>query len=130
MANAAQLIPIHAYWALRGSIALVWLYQGLWHKLLAVDEHHRRIVEQALGATLGPVALSGIGLVETAIAGAVLAAFKPMQVAWLQIVLLAGMNTAGLLSAAGEIPDPVGMVTMNLVFGVATWVNGRLSCRA
>lgn len=29
------------------------------------------------------------------------------------------MNTGGILSAAGEIPDPVGMVLMNLVFSLA-----------
>ncbi len=130
MATAAELIPLPARRALRGAIALVWLYQGLWHKLLVVDERHRRIVAQALGERLGPLALAGIGMMETLIALAVLFLFLPMPVAWLQILLLAGMNTAGLLSAAKDIPDPAGMVTMNLVFAIAVWINGRLSSRS
>lgn len=130
MATATELIPPQGRWALRSAIALVWLYQGLWHKVLVVDERHRRIVVQALGERMGPLALGGIGLGETLLALAVLFSFLPMPVAWMQILLLAGMNTAGLLSAAKDIPDPIGMVTMNLVFGVAVWINGRLSSKA
>jgi len=127
MATAAELIPRQARWVLRSAIALVWLYQGLWHKLLVVDERHQRIVAQALGEHLGPVALGGIGLLETLLAFAVIFSFMPMRAAWMQILLLAGMNTVGLLSAAKDIPDPMGMVTMNFVFAAAVWINGRFS---
>lgn len=115
---------------LRAAIALVWLYQGLWHKVLAVDERHRRIVVQALGEGMGPVALGGLGLLETLLALAVLFSVRPMAIAWVQIALLAGMNAAGLLTSAKDIPDPLGMVTMNFVFVVAVWINGRLSLKA
>ena len=127
MATTAKLIPWQARWVLRSAIALVWLYQGLWHKVLAVDERHQRIVVQALGEHIGPVALGGIGLLETVLAFAVLFSFMPMRAAWMQILLLVGMNTVGLLSAAKDIPDPMGMVTMNLVFAAAVWINGWLS---
>lgn len=124
------MIPNAARWMLRVSVAVVWLYQGLWHKVIAVDDRHLRIVEQAVGAGLGRLALSGLGAFEAALGLCILLAWKPMPVAWTQIILLAGMNTAGILTAADQIPDPAGMVTMNFVFCVAAWINGWICSRS
>lgn len=117
---------------LRWSIAVVWLYQGLWNKcfvvhVLAWDDRHLRIMQQALGASLGSLALSGLATVETLFALAVLWRFRPLITAWSQILLLVTMNAAGIAFAARDIPDVGGMLTMNAMFCVAIWINSKFS---
>ncbi len=129
---STERIPASARWLLRLAIAGVWLYQGLWNKFLVVsvfawDDRHLQIMTQTFGDRLGGLALHGLAALETLIAVAVLAAWRPITAAWAQIVLLVGMNTAGICFAAADIPDIGGMITMNFVFCVAVWINGRLS---
>lgn len=121
--------PLWARWWLRVSVACVWFYQGLWHKVVALDDRHHRIMASALGESIGRMALPALGLLETAIGLAVLLRFLPMMVACGQIGLLVLMNGGGLLFAWADIPDPVGMITMNLVFVAAVWMNGWLTLR-
>lgn len=109
------------WWALRAAVALVWLYQGLWHKVLWVDARHLEIVASAPAFLPPRVALGLIGAWETWFALAVLLKWKPQFFAWLQIGTLAAMNTAGLLFAGDKIPDAGGMLTMNLVFILTIW---------
>lgn len=116
-------------WWLRFGIAGVWLYQGLWHKVIALEDRHRRIMVSALGESLGTMALPGLGLLEAAIGLAVLWRSMPKVLTWAQIGLLVVMNGGGLLFASADIPDPVGMITMNLVFAAAVWLNGWLTER-
>lgn len=111
----------------RLSIASVWVYQGLWHKVIALDGRHREIMKQALGTTYGGAACVALGLFECLLGLAVLLNIRPMPVAWIQIGLLAGMNSAGLLTAAKDIPDPGAMLTMNFAFAMAIWTQGKVS---
>lgn len=106
------------YWTcLRWAVAMVWLYQGAWHKILAVDEHHLSIVAAVPLLGLSPsIALALIGLAECAIGAAVVLKLWPRFIAWLQVGLLALMNAGGIIFAGEKIPDPAGMVLMNLVF--------------
>ena len=106
---------------LRVAVAAVWLYQGLWLKLLAVDARHLAIVASAPAFIPPRVALGCIGAVETLFGIAVLFRWKPRLFAWLQVATLAAMNAAGILFAGERIPDLGGMVTMNLVFALAVW---------
>lgn len=120
--------PSPLAWLLwKSSIAIVWLYQGLWHKVLSSDDRHRRIMAQALGEGTGPPLCMALGLFEAALGIAVLLGFLPRWVAVLQILLLVGMNAAGLIFAAGSIPDPVGMIVMNLAFALSLWMHASLS---
>ena len=119
-------------WALKLAIASVWLYQGLWNKFLVVrvfgwDDRHLLIMQQALGEKMGDLALYGLAGLETLFALAVLVSWRPLWMAGAQIGLLLGMNSAGILFAASSIPDIGGMLTMNAVFCVAVWMNGKLS---
>jgi hypothetical protein len=119
-------------WALKFTIALVWLYQGLWNKFLVVrvfawDDRHLRIMQQALGAKVGDLALYGLAGLETLFALAILVSWRPLWMAGAQISLLLGMNAAGILFAASSIPDVGGMLTMNAVFCVAIWIDAKLS---
>lgn len=100
---------------------MVWLYQGLWQKLLAVDARHLEIVASAPSFLPPRLALGMIGGWETLLGIAVLFRWLPGRTAWLQIGTMIGMNTAGIFFAGDKIPDIGGMLTMNLVFVLAIW---------
>lgn len=110
------------WWCLlRAAVALVWLYQGLWHKIVAVDARHLEIVASAPSFLPPRLALGMIGGVETLFAVSILAGWRQRLFAWLQIGMLAAMNAAGILCAGDKIPDIGGMLTMNLVFALTIW---------
>lgn len=114
--------------AVRGVLALVWLYNGLWLKILAVDPHHARIVASTLGH---PAWLTAIGAGETLLALGILSGRASRLVNGFQLILLAAMNAAGILFS-GQIEKPVGLVISNLplaacaaaliLFGPGRWI--------
>ena len=108
------------YWTIvRIGLALVWLYQGAWHKLIAVAPNHLEIVTQAIPFMNSRLAIGLIGAGECAIAVAILIRIFPRLVAWFQVGILAAMNTMGILSASDQISDPVGMLLSNFVLVLA-----------
>ena len=115
---------------IRLSIALVWLYQGLWCKVLGRAAGHVAVISAVpfIGPTGSRAALITLGLVECGIAAWVLSGQRAHQAAIVQTVLLAGMNAGGLIWAWRLIPDPVGMILQNFVFVMLIWVaaEGRM----
>lgn len=109
------------WWILRISVALVWLYQGLWHKVLSVDPRHLEIVASAPSFLPPRLALGLIGAWETLLALAVILRWQPRLAAWFQIGTMVAMNAAGICFAGDKIPDIGGMLTMNLVFILTIW---------
>jgi uncharacterized membrane protein YphA (DoxX/SURF4 family) len=110
----------------RGSIALVWLYNGAWCKLLGGSPRHVAVVDSVplLPGLTADTVLFGIGLLEIVLAVWVLAGRWMRSAAVAQILLLLGMNAMGLLWARAEIPDPAGMVVQNVSFLVLVWLVG------
>jgi len=109
---------------IRCAIAAVWLYEGLWCKLLGRVPHQKDVVAAHplfSAGNAGPV-LKAIGVVETIIAIWVLTGWAPWLAALAQTALLVGMNANGLLFARKVIPDPAGMVVKNFAFVVLMWV--------
>ena len=99
---------------MRLATGLIWLYQGLYLKLIVVDPHHLAVVQ-----TVGPVAgmsprtfLTAIGAGETALGLAVLSGKLWRFVTVFQIVLLVAMNGIGI--ASGGVGDGLGLVMGNL----------------
>jgi hypothetical protein len=118
--------PSAKWWLLlRIAVALVWLWQGLWLKVIAVDPRHLEIVSAAPFGMSKHLLLGLIGAVETSFAIATLFRFRPRLFAWLQILALAAMNGCGIAFAADRIPDIGGMLAMNLVFALAIWGLGH-----
>lgn len=108
---------------LRGLTALVWLYQGVWLKLLVASKDHAEIVAAVPGLS-GPLAgpaLAAIGAIEAAIALWVLSGRRSLAAAAVQTALLLAMNAAGLIFAGEAIPDPEGMAIRNLSFLGLVW---------
>lgn len=109
---------------IRIAIALVWLYEGLWCKLLGRMPHQLDVVaaHPMFDARSARWVLYGLGVVEVAIAGWVLSGLLPFWAALVQTVLLVGMNANGLLFSRQHIPDPGGMVVKNFALVVLMWV--------
>ena len=109
---------------MRIAVALVWLYEGLWCKLLGRMPHQVEVVASvpAMSARSAAIVLRAIGGVECALAVWVLAGWRPVPAALAQTALLVGMNAGGLVWARRIIPDPAGMVLKNFAFLVLAWV--------
>ena len=108
----------------RLAVALVWLYQGLWCKLLGRCPGHQAIVQAVPGLTgrAGEIVLAGLGTIEVGLAVWVLSGWRPRLAAMAQTLLLVGMNGGGLLWGREHIADPGAMITQNLAFLTLAWV--------
>jgi len=109
---------------IRIAIAGVWLYEGLWCKILARAPQQAAVVaaHPLFSPERARLVLLVIGVVEVALAVWVLTGLTPVLAALAQTVLLVGMNANGLLFARHEISDPGGMVVKNFAFLVLGWV--------
>ncbi len=108
----------------RLAVAGVWLYQGLWSKVLAPNPRQASIVEAVPGVTAvrATMLLTAFGLTETALVGWWLTGRAPRFCAAAQTSLLAGMNLGGLLWGRRHITDPVGMLVNNAAFLSLVWI--------
>ncbi|HTO76144.1 MAG TPA: DoxX-like family protein [Thermoanaerobaculia bacterium] len=114
---------------IRLAVASVWLYEGLWCKVLGREPNQLRIVESvpALGPRLGTIFLKSLGVAETGLALWALSGIQPVSCAAIQTVLLVLLNANGVLWARRLIHDPGGMVVKNFAFLVLVWVSASLS---
>jgi len=112
----------------RAAVAAVWLYEGLWCKLLGREPRQVEVVSAVpkLGPIVGQTFLRALGAVEVALALWVLSAWAPGLCALAQTALLVALNANGLLWARHIIHDPGGMVVKNIAFLVLGWVAAAL----
>jgi uncharacterized membrane protein YphA (DoxX/SURF4 family) len=117
------------FWLVRVAVAGVWIYEGLWCKILGRAENELRVVEAVprYGARYGRPFLAALGWAELALGLWVLSGFAPGFCALAQTVLLVALNANGLLWSRHLIEDPGGMVLKNFAFLVLTWVNAGLA---
>ena len=102
---------------IRCVVTLVWLYEGLWLKVLARDPHQLSIVKSFAFDPLTPLILMTlIGCGETLLGLTVLSGLFWRFVASFQGVLLITMNITGILFGGGQIAQPVGLLIHNLPF--------------
>lgn len=115
-------------WLVRVAVAAVWLYEGLWCKLLGGDPNQLTVVQAVprLGPTLGAVFLKALGVVEVAMAAWAVSGFEPVYCAIAQTALLVALNLNGILWSRHLIHDPAGMVVKNFAFLVLAWVAAGL----
>ena len=103
----------------RVTVAAVWLYEGLWLKVLLRAPHELAVVESLPHVLpLSPTdLLTLIGFGETLLAVGVLSGLFWRPLALLQAALVVLMNTGGIVFAGGTaIGDPLGLVVHNLPF--------------
>ncbi len=108
----------------RAAIASVWLYQGLWCKLLGRMPHHQAMVGVVpfLNTSQARIAVRVLGSLECGLAVWVLCGMHAREAAVAQTLLLVSMNAAGLFWASRMIPDPVGMLFQNFTFLLLAWI--------
>jgi hypothetical protein len=123
---SALLMP--PSWLIRAAVAAVWLYEGLWCKLLRGDANQFEIVKAVprFGPRFGVPFLHALGVVEVAMALWSLSAVSPLLCAVAQTVLLVTLNVNGLIWSRHLIHDPAGMVVKNFAFLVLVWVAAGL----
>jgi hypothetical protein len=122
-------VPFPPLVVIRGSIALVWLYEGLWCKIFGRMGSQEEVVAAVpkFGARFAAPFLKALGVSEVALAVWVATGFEPGACALVQTVLLILLNGNGLLWARHIIHDPAGMVVKNAAFLVLVWVSGSIS---
>jgi hypothetical protein len=122
-----ELLP--PFWLIRCAVAAVWLYEGLWCKLLGRDPNQLSVVEAVprFGPRVGALFLKTLGMVEVALALWVLSGVLPLWCALAQTLLLVTLNANGILWARHLIHDPPGMLVKNFAFLVLAWVSASLS---
>jgi hypothetical protein len=116
-------------WLLRCSIAAVWLYEGLWCKLLGRTASQVEVVTAVprLGARFGVAFLKSLGVLEVVLAGWVISGVAPGLCAVTQTAVLVTLNANGLLWSRKFIHEPLGMVVKNAAFLLLVWICGAMS---
>lgn len=125
--DALLLMP--PAWLVRVAVAAVWIYEGLWCKILGRAPNELRIVQAVpgYGPRFGKPFLLTLGWVELALGLWVLSGIAPGLCALAQTVLLIGLNASGLLFSRHLIHEPGAMVLKNAAFLVLAWVNAGLA---
>lgn len=115
-------------WLVHVAVAAVWLYEGLWCKLLGGDPNQLAVVQAVprWGLRVGAAFLKALGAVEVAMGVWALSGREPLYCAIAQTALLATLNLNGILWSRRLIHDPAGMVVKNFAFLVLAWVAASL----
>jgi hypothetical protein len=114
------------------AVAGVWLYHGLWCKLLGGCPEQVEIVGAVpwlRGRAAKPVLL-GIGMVETVLAVWVVSGRHPRGAAAIGTALVAGMNAGGLTFGRRHIRTPRTMIAENVAFLALAWLAAEEDARA
>lgn len=120
------------YWLIRIAVAGVWLYEGLWCKLLRGEPRELEVVKAVprYGPRYGVPFLMTLGVVEVMLGTWVLSGWQPFLCALAQTVLLVTLNINGLIWSRDLIHDPKGMLVKNFAFLVLAWVAASLPAGA
>ena len=99
----------------------VWIFHGLWSKVLGQIPRHEGIVGRVLGDSAAAPATIIIGLGEIALGIWVFSGWFRRSCATLQTVALVAMNTLEILLARDLLISAPGMVALNLFFLGVVW---------
>lgn len=119
-------------WLARFAVAAVWLYEGLWCKLLHGEPRQFQVVAAVpyFQPRVGVLFLKVLGAAEVGLGMWALSGLAPLPCAGVQTLLLVTLNANGLVWARHIIHDPAGMVVKNFAFLVLVWVSASPPGRA
>jgi DoxX-like family len=102
-------------------IGSVWLFHGIYSKILNGIPRHRLIVGKILGARNAEIATRVIGLFEMLLGLWVLTGWLPIGSAMVQTAAIIAMNTLEIVLARELLISALGMVILNLGFLTLVW---------
>jgi SAM-dependent methyltransferase len=110
--------------ALAVIVASVWLYHGLFNKLLRGEPRHLAIVQAVpgLGGVTGEIVLALVGGAEVFIAIWVTSGVRPCACAAVQTIAVLAMNALELSFARDHLLWPATLVPANLLFLSVAWI--------
>jgi uncharacterized membrane protein YphA (DoxX/SURF4 family) len=111
--------PLHRLAAV--FIAGVWIFHGLYSKILNGIPRHKMIVGEILGETMADAAVIVIGVLEILLGCWVLSGIRRRLNAAVQTLALVAMNTLEILLAREFLISAGGMVLLNLCFITLIW---------
>lgn len=103
------------------AIAAVWVFHGLYSKLLGGIPRHRAIVGRVLGEEWASAATIAVGVMEISIGLWVLSGWRRRECALVQTVALIAMNTLEIALARDLLISAPGMVALNAAFLAVVW---------
>ena len=114
------------------AVAGVWLYHGLWCKLLGRCPEQLDVVASVPGlrGSRARAVLLTIGVIETALAAWVVSGRRPRAAAGVGTALVAGMNAGGLTFGRRHIPAAGMLVAENAAFLGLAWLAAEQDARA
>ncbi len=104
------------------AIGAIWLFHGLYSKILNGIPRHRLIVGRVLGNNFAGVATKLIGLLEVLLGLWVFSGRERTGCAIVQTLAIVGMNTLEILLADDLLISAIGMVILNLGFLSMIWL--------
>jgi len=102
-------------------IASVWIFHGLFSKILEGIPRHKMIVARILGEPVADVAVIAIGILEILLGCWVLSGLYRRLCATVQTLGLIAMNTLEILLARDLLVSASGMVALNFGFIALIW---------
>ena len=102
-------------------IGCVWIFHGLYSKILNGIPRHRRIVAKILGDANAGISTRMIGLLEVLLGLWAFTGLQPVGCAAVQTAAIVGMNTLEIWLAGELLISAVGMVILNLGFLTMVW---------
>ena len=103
------------------TIGSVWIFHGLFSKILDGIPRHRLIVGRILGESHAVAATRFIGLLELLLGLWVFTDWQPVGCAWVQTVALVAMNALEIYLAKELLISAIGMVFLNAGFLSLVW---------
>lgn len=103
-------------------IGAVWVFHGLYSKILNGIPRHRLIVGRILGEANAGFATKVIGLLEVLLGVWVFIGWQPVVCAVVQTGAIVSMNTLEIILAGELLISAVGMVFLNLGFLALIWL--------
>lgn len=102
-------------------IGSVWVFHGLYSKILNGIPRHRLIVGKILGPANARISTKAIGLLEVILGFWAFIGWQPVGCALVQTAAIVAMNTLEIFMACELLISAVGMVILNLGFLSLVW---------
>jgi hypothetical protein len=102
-------------------IGSVWVFHGLYSKILNGIPRHRLIVGKILGNEIAGAATKLIGLLEVLLGLWAFTGWQPVGCAIVQTLAIVAMNTLEIILAGELLISAIGMVVLNLGFLSLVW---------